>query len=292
MISSLPIYLKMHMINKPKKYEGRVEAGEPVGERIHKLLAQSGYGSRREIEKAILEDKVLVNNQNAKIGQLITPSDKIIFNGKSIFLNNDNNLPRVLIYHKPEGEIVTENDPGGRSTVFEKLPRIKKGKWMSIGRLDFNTSGLLIFTSYGELANRLMHPKYEIEREYSVRILGELSEDQIKEFKSGIDIDGGKAKFESIYFEGGEGANKWYRVVLKEGRNREVRRMFEYFDLTVSRLIRVRFGIVILPSHLKRGMHTELTQAEVTRLLQKHDIEPNDFNKPQLSNQRKRNKRL
>jgi len=292
MISSLPIYLKMQMINKPKKYEGRADAGEPVGERIHKLLAQSGYGSRREIEKAILEDKVLVNNQNAKIGQLITPSDKIIFNGKSIFLNNDNNLPRVLIYHKPEGEIVTENDPGGRSTVFEKLPRIKKGKWMSIGRLDFNTSGLLIFTSYGELANRLMHPKYEIEREYSVRILGELSEDQIKEFKSGIDIDGGKAKFESIYFEGGEGANKWYRVVLKEGRNREVRRMFEYFDLTVSRLIRVRFGIVILPSHLKRGMHTELTQAEVTRLLQKHDIEPNDFNKPQLSNQRKRNKRL
>lgn len=292
MISSLPIYLKMQMINKPKKYEGRDDAGEPVGERIHKLLAQSGYGSRREIEKAILEDKVLVNNQNAKIGQLITPSDKIIFNGKAIFLNNDNNLPRVLIYHKPEGEIVTENDPGGRSTVFEKLPRIKKGKWMSIGRLDFNTSGLLIFTSYGELANRLMHPKYEIEREYSVRILGELSEDQIKEFKSGIDIDGGKAKFESIYFEGGEGANKWYRVVLKEGRNREVRRMFEYFDLTVSRLIRVRFGIVILPSHLKRGMHTELTQAEVTRLLQKHDIEPNDFNKPQLSNQRKRNKRL
>lgn len=291
MISSLPIYLKMQMINKPKKYEGRAD-GEPVGERIHKLLAQSGYGSRREIEKAILEDKVLVNNQNAKIGQLITPSDKIIFNGKAIFLNNDNNLPRVLIYHKPEGEIVTENDPGGRSTVFEKLPRIKKGKWMSIGRLDFNTSGLLIFTSYGELANRLMHPKYEIEREYSVRILGELSEDQIKEFKSGIDIDGGKAKFESIYFEGGEGANKWYRVVLKEGRNREVRRMFEYFDLTVSRLIRVRFGIVILPSHLKRGMHTELTQAEVTRLLQKHDIEPNDFNKPQLSNQRKRNKRL
>ncbi len=163
---------------------------------------------------------------------------------------------------------------------------------MSIGRLDFNTSGLLIFTSYGELANRLMHPKYEVEREYSVRILGELSEDQIKEFKAGIEVEGGKAKFESIYFEGGDGANKWYRVVLKEGRNREVRKMFEYFDLTVSRLIRVRFGIVILPSHLKRGMHTELTQAEVTRLLQKHDIEPNDFNKPQLSNQRKRNKRL
>ncbi|KRO78371.1 MAG: pseudouridine synthase [Nitrosomonadales bacterium] len=280
------------MINKSKRHEDAVRTNEPIAERIHKLLAQSGYGSRREIEKAILDHKVLVNNQIAKIGQLITPSDKIIFNGKSVYLNNDNNLPRVLIYHKPEGEIVSENDPGGRTTVFQSLPRIKKGKWMSIGRLDFNTSGLLIFTSYGELANRLMHPKYEVEREYSVRILGELSEDQIKEFKAGIEVEGGKAKFESIYFEGGDGANKWYRVVLKEGRNREVRKMFEYFDLTVSRLIRVRFGIVILPSHLKRGMHTELTQAEVTRLLQKHDIEPNDFNKPQLSNQRKRNKRL
>ena len=280
------------MINKSKRHEDAVRTNEPIAERIHKLLAQSGYGSRREIEKAILDHKVLVNNQIAKIGQLITPSDKIIFNGKSVYLNNDNNLPRVLIYHKPEGEIVSENDPGGRTTVFQSLPRIKKGKWMSIGRLDFNTSGLLIFTSYGELANRLMHPKYEVEREYSVRILGELSEDQIKEFKAGIEVEGGKAKFESIYFEGGDGANKWYRVVLKEGRNREVRKMFEYFDLTVSRLIRVRFGIVILPSHLKRGMHTELTQAEVTRLLQKHDIEPNDFNKPQLSKQRKRNKRL
>ena len=280
------------MINKSKRHEDAVRTNEPIAERIHKLLAQSGYGSRREIEKAILDHKVLVNNQIAKIGQLITPSDKIIFNGKSVYINNDNNLPRVLIYHKPEGEIVSENDPGGRTTVFQSLPRIKKGKWMSIGRLDFNTSGLLIFTSYGELANRLMHPKYEVEREYSVRILGELSEDQIKEFKAGIEVEGGKAKFESIYFEGGDGANKWYRVVLKEGRNREVRKMFEYFDLTVSRLIRVRFGIVILPSHLKRGMHTELTQAEVTRLLQKHDIEPNDFNKPQLSNQRKRNKRL
>lgn len=266
------------MINKSKRHEDAVRTNEPIAERIHKLLAQSGYGSRREIEKAILDHKVLVNNQIAKIGQLITPSDKIIFNGKSVYLNNDNNLPRVLIYHKPEGEIVSENDPGGRTTVFQSLPRIKKGKWMSIGRLDFNTSGLLIFTSYGELANRLMHPKYEVEREYSVRILGELSEDQIKEFKAGIEVEGGKAKFESIYFEGGDGANKWYRVVLKEGRNREVRKMFEYFDLTVSRLIRVRFGIVILPSHLKRGMHTELTQAEVTRLLQKHDIEPNDFN--------------
>ena len=260
--------------------------------RIQKVLAQSGYGSRREIEKAIVDERVLVNNKIAKIGQSIIPTDKIVFKGKLIRLNTSNNLPRVLIYHKPDGELVSENDPGGRKTVFQNLPKIKQGKWISIGRLDFNTSGLLIFTSYGELANKMMHPKYEVDREYSVRVLGELSNDQMKELESGIVLEDGNAKFESINFEGGEGANKWYRVVLKEGKNREVRRMFKHFDMTVSRLIRVRFGIVILPSHLKRGMHTELTQAEVSRLLQKHDIKPESFNKPQLSNQKKRNKRM
>jgi 23S rRNA pseudouridine2605 synthase len=260
--------------------------------RIQKVLAQSGFGSRREIEKAIVDERVLVNNKIAKIGQSIIPTDKIVFKGKLIRLNTSNNLPRVLIYHKPDGELVSENDPGGRKTVFQNLPKIKQGKWISIGRLDFNTSGLLIFTSYGELANKMMHPKYEVDREYSVRVLGELSNDQMKELESGIVLEDGNAKFESINFEGGEGANKWYRVVLKEGKNREVRRMFKHFDMTVSRLIRVRFGIVILPSHLKRGMHTELTQAEVSRLLQKHDIKPESFNKPQLSNQKKRNKRM
>lgn len=260
--------------------------------RIQKVLAQSGFGSRREIEKAIVDERVLVNNKIAKIGQSIIPTDKVVFKGKLIRLNTSNNLPRVLIYHKPDGELVSENDPGGRKTVFQNLPKIKQAKWISIGRLDFNTSGLLIFTSYGELANKMMHPKYEVDREYSVRVLGELSNDQMKELESGIVLEDGNAKFESINFEGGEGANKWYRVVLKEGKNREVRRMFKHFDMTVSRLIRVRFGIIILPSHLKRGMHTELTQAEVSRLLQKHDIKPESFNKPQLSNQKKRNKRM
>ena len=260
--------------------------------RIQKVLAQSGFGSRREIEKAIVDERVLVNNKIAKIGQSIIPTDKVVFKGKLIRLNTSNNLPRVLIYHKPDGELVSENDPGGRKTVFQNLPKIKQAKWISIGRLDFNTSGLLIFTSYGELANKMMHPKYEVDREYSVRVLGELSNDQMKELESGIVLEDGNAKFESINFEGGEGANKWYRVVLKEGKNREVRRMFKHFDMTVSRLIRVRFGIIILPSHLKRGMHTELTQAEVSRLLQKHDIKPESFNKPKLSNQKKRNKRM
>jgi 23S rRNA pseudouridine2605 synthase len=204
-----------------------------------------------------------------------------MFNGKIVHLREENILPRILIYHKPEGELVTENDPEGRPTVFEKLPRIKRSKWISIGRLDFNTSGLLIFTSYGELANRLMHPKYEIEREYSVRVLGELSEDVMSSLKEGIELDDGIAKFETLYFEGGEGANRWYRVTLKEGRNREVRRMFEAFGITVSRLIRVRFGEITLPSHLKRGMFLELKQNEVISLLKWSGLETASFIKPQ-----------
>ena len=211
------------MTNKNPNLNTQNTLQNSSGERIQKVLAQSGFGSRREIEKAIVDERVLVNNKIAKVGQSITPSDKISLNGKLIFLSNSNNLPRVLIYHKPEGEIVSENDPEGRTNVFQNLPRIKNGKWISIGRLDFNTSGLLIFTSNGELANKMMHPKYEVDREYSVRILGEVSEEQIKKFTKGIDLDDGTAKFESISFEGGEGANKWYRVVLKEGRNREVR---------------------------------------------------------------------
>ncbi len=280
------------MSSKNIKTSITIDPKKISSDRIQKVLAQSGFGSRREIEKAIVEKKILVNNKIAVIGQSINSSDKVIINGKPIHLKGTKNLPRVLIYHKPEGEIVSENDPKGRASVFQNLPKIKQGKWVSIGRLDFNTSGLLIFTTFGELANKMMHPKYEVDREYSVRILGELSDGQMEKFISGIDLEDGVAKFESIYFEGGDGANKWYRVVLKEGKNREVRRMFEFFDFVVSRLMRVRFGIVILPSHLKRGMHTELTQAEVSRLLVRHDIDCNDFIKPQLTNQKKHNRRL
>ena len=280
------------MSSKNIKTSITIDQKKIPSDRIQKVLAQSGFGSRREIEKAIVEKKILVNNKIAVIGQSINSSDKVIINGKPIHLKGTKNLPRVLIYHKPEGEIVSENDPKGRASVFQNLPKIKQGKWVSIGRLDFNTSGLLIFTTFGELANKMMHPKYEVDREYSVRILGELSDGQMEKFISGIDLEDGVAKFESIYFEGGDGANKWYRVVLKEGKNREVRRMFEFFDFVVSRLMRVRFGIVILPSHLKRGMHTELTQAEVSRLLVRHDIDCNDFIKPQLTNQKKHNRRL
>ena len=255
--------------------------------RIHKFLAQGGFGSRREIEKAIIEKKIYVNNQLAVLGQLVNSRDLIIFNGKPVFLNNLAVLPRILIYHKPEGELVTQNDPKGRPTVYKNLPKIKQAKWIAIGRLDFNTSGLLIFTSSGELANRLMHPKFEVVREYSVRILGALNDDQLHLLKTGIELDDGPAKFDSIEYEGGEGANKWYKVTLKEGRNREVRRIFEYLDLTVSRLIRIRFGEIKLPTYLKRGMHEELAQKQVIKILEENQIDASAFKIPQIKNTRK-----
>ncbi len=257
-----------------------------LGTRIQKALAQAGAGSRREIEKAILNQRIFVNNQLAEIGQLVSELDKIIFDGKLIKINAETLLPRILIYHKPEGEIVSVSDPKGRVTVFDNLPKIKKAKWISIGRLDYNTSGLLIFTSYGELANRLMHPRYEIEREYSVRILGELSDEQLIKLTQGIKLEDGLAKFETISFQGGEGANHWYRVVLKEGRNREVRRLFESFGVTVSRLIRTRFGDIRLPSHIKRGMFIELSQKEVYGILNQFNIDSKQFIRPQIKVQK------
>jgi len=175
-------------------------------------------------------------------------------------------LPRIIIYHKPEGEIVSVRDPQGRPSVFDKLPHVRSSKWIAIGRLDFNTSGLLIFTTDGALANRLMHPRYQMEREYAVRIIGELTPEQIDRLTGGIELEDGLAKFDQLYDEGGQGTNHWYRIVLKEGRNREVRRMFEALGITVSRLMRVRFGPVNLPPRLKRGMWLELIDAEVERL--------------------------
>jgi len=253
-----------------------------AGVRIQKALSQMGIGSRRSIEKAIQEQKVLVNDQLATIGQSVISSDRIIFDGKLVRFDSILSLPRILIYHKPDGEIVSENDPKGRPTVFENLPKIKQAKWIAIGRLDFNTSGLLIFTSYGELANRFMHPRYEIEREYSVRILGELNPEDLSKLTKGVTLDDGLAKFESISFQGGEGVNHWYQVILKEGRNREVRRMFESLGMTVSRLIRIRFGDIKLPPHVKRGMTIELGQNEVRNILKKFDIDSGDFIQTQI----------
>jgi len=239
------------------------------GIRIQKALSKIGVGSRREIERAIVEKRISVNNKKAELGQSVSDSDRIVFDGKLIKLNSKKNIARILIYNKPIGEIVSESDPKGRVSVFDNLPIIKNSKWISIGRLDFNTSGLLIFTTDGNFANRLMHPRYEIEREYSVRVLGKLNNEQIAELKSGVKLEDGIAKFQKIIFKGGEKFNHSYHVILKEGRNREVRRLFEFFDITVSRLTRIRFGDIVLPPNLKKGSYIELDQKEVSSILYK-----------------------
>ncbi len=248
-------------------------------ERLHKVLAQSGHGSRRDMEIMISSGRVMVNGIVATTGTSVSPSDAIMIDRHLVKLKFDEALPRVLLYHKPEGEIVTTNDPGNRITVFDNLPPVENGKWMSIGRLDINTSGLLIFTTSGELANRLMHPRYEVEREYAVRVLGELTDEQTARLLAGVSIAAEPdededetpvehpAKFDSIDKRGGEGVNQWYHVVLREGRNREVRKMFEAVGLTVSRLIRVRFGKIGLPPRLTRGRMVELDTSQVRAVL-------------------------
>lgn len=235
--------------------------------KLHKALADAGHGSRRELEEWIIAGRVSVNGLPAHVGQRVGPEDKIRVNGKLIQLKFANRLPRVLMYHKPEGEIVSKDDPEGRPSVFSKLPRLKSGRWISIGRLDFNSCGLLLFTNDGGLANRMMHPRYEIEREYAVRVLGEVTPEALERLRTGIELEDGLARFSQIAESGGEGANRWYRVTLSEGRNREVRRMFEAVGVTVSRLMRVRYGPVGLPPRLKRGQYRDLEPGEVEALL-------------------------
>lgn len=235
--------------------------------KLHKALADAGYGSRRELEEWILAGRVSVNGVPAHVGQRVGPDDKIRVNGKLAQLRFLQRLPRVLVYHKPEGEIVSRDDPDGRPSVFNKLPRLKNGRWISIGRLDFNSCGLLLFTNDGRLANRMMHPRYEIDREYAVRTLGEATPEMLERLRQGVELEDGTASFSHISEAGGEGTNRWYRVVLAEGRNREVRRMFEAVGLMVSRLMRVRYGPVHLSPRLKRGQCLDLEPGEVAELL-------------------------
>lgn len=235
--------------------------------KLHKVLAQIGIGSRREMEELIIAGRVSVNGEPAHIGQRVSSTDVVRINGKPINRNNAKKPPRVIIYHKPAGEIVSHDDPAGRATVFARLPKPKVGKWLSVGRLDLNTEGLLILTTSGDLANRLMHPRYGNEREYAVRVLGELTDDIRQQLLQGIELEDGLAKFGLIEYIGGEGSNRWYRVTLQEGRNREVRRVFEAVGLTVSRLIRTRFGDIVLPSRLRRGRWEELDADLVGALL-------------------------
>ncbi len=233
--------------------------------KLHKLLADAGLGSRREMEEMIVSGRVSVNGEPAHIGQRIGPTDQIRINGKPLARRVAARTPRVLLYHKPAGEIVSHNDPQGRASVFGRLPTVQAAKWLTVGRLDFNTEGLLIFTTSGELANRLAHPRYGFEREYAVRVLGELDAEGRQKLLDGVNLADGPARFSSIDFAGGEGSNRWYRVVIGEGRNREVRRMFEAVGLTVSRLIRIRYGGVHLPRLLSRGKWQELDPALVRR---------------------------
>lgn len=237
-------------------------------QRLHKLLALAGLGSRRDMETLIASGRITINGKPAQVGAGVIPSDVVRLDSRPLRLPFEPELPKVLLYHKPEGEIVSQDDPERRSTVFDKLPHIKGGKWIAIGRLDMNTSGLLMFTTSGELANHFMHPRYEVEREYAVRIFGELTEGQMLQLTQGIELEDGPASFDAIQPQGGEGSNHWYQVTLREGRNREVRRLFEAFQLPVSRLIRVRFGPVNLPPRLKRGMMLELQPKEIIGLLE------------------------
>lgn len=242
---------------------------KPAGERLQKVLAQAGVGSRREMEEWISAGRVSINGEIATLGMRVVEDDVVRVDQRIVRLKAPNeSLPRVLLYHKQEGEIVSRDDPEKRANVFDKLPKVRGMKWIAIGRLDFNTSGLLIFTSSGDLANRLMHPRFEVEREYAVRVQGSMTEDQMKQMLGeGIVLEDGPVKFEKLLDEGGEGYNHWYRLIMKEGRNRIVRRTFEALGLPVSRLMRVRFGIVNLPPRLKRGMLVELGAGEVNTIL-------------------------
>ncbi len=240
---------------------------DQIRPKLHKVLADAGVGSRRDMEQLIIAGRVSVNGEPAHVGQRVGQEDVVKVNGRVVRRPRVGRPPRVILYYKPAGEIVTHDDPEGRPTVFSRLPNLRNGKWLSVGRLDLNTEGLLIFTTSGDFANRMMHPRYGYEREYAVRILGELEESQREQMLKGISLEDGPAKFNTVDFIGGEGSNRWYRVTLFEGRNREVRRMFESFGLTVSRLLRTRFGDISLPRNLSRGRWQELEVDVVLALM-------------------------
>lgn len=256
---------------KPKKAAGgsskKPAASAESGERVQKVLARAGFGSRREIEGWIEEGRVKLNGAVALLGTRLNAGDKLEVNGRVINWQKFDDQPtRVLLYHKSVGEVVTRKDPEGRPTVFDQLPKIQNGRWIAVGRLDINTSGLLLVTNNGELANSLMHPSTQIEREYAVRILGEVPDSVLDRLKQGVQLDDGLAKFGQIHFSGGEGANKWFYVTVTEGRNRLVRRLWESQNITVSRLMRVRYGPIVLPDGLKTQATYELSDEELTLL--------------------------
>ena len=246
----------------------RVLAPQAETPKLHKVLAQAGMGSRLEMEQMIMEGRITVNNEPAHIGQRIQFGDHVKVNGKPIKFRIEAPPARVIAYHKPAGEVVTHDDPQNRPTVFRRLPKLFQGKWQSVGRLDLNTEGLLLFTSSGQLANNLMHPRFGLEREYAVRVLGSLSKEEKQRLLEGVKLEDGMAQFGSIEEGGGEGSNCWYRVTISEGRNREVRRMLEAVGHAVSRLIRIRYGAMVLPRGLRRGAWMELDATDIKLLVQ------------------------
>ncbi len=271
---AIPVYSRQARVGVDATDPRRRSAARPRvpdddAPKLHKLLADAGIGSRREMEELIVAGRVSVNGQPAHVGQRIGPNDQIRVNGRPINrrLPVRKQAPKVLLYHKPPGEICSRDDPGQRSTVFERLPRLKGARWVAVGRLDFNTEGLLVFTTSGDVANKLMHPRYGWEREYAVRILGRIDDALREKLLEGVQLEDGPAAFSALDDVGGDGANHWYRVVIAEGRNREVRRIFEAVGLTVSRLVRIRFGPIGLPRGLARGRWVELGEADAQALV-------------------------
>ncbi len=258
-------------------------APEPVKERLQKVMARAGLGSRRQVEDWIREGRVSVNGEPAELGLKVNETDSITVDGKVVSVRASSaakDRPRVLVYHKPVGEVTTRSDPEGRPTVFDQIPDLKTGRWITVGRLDLNTSGLLLFTTHGELAHRLMHPSSELEREYAVRILGEVTPEIIKALTDNVILEDGNAHFEQILDAGGSGANHWYHVVLKEGRNREVRRLWESQGLKVSRLQRVRYGPILLPRRVAPGKWEELDAKGMALLFEAAGLPRPDLSKP------------
>ena len=248
--------------NSPASTDTPAPEPEEKGEKLHKALANLGWGSQRKMEQWISEGRVTIDGAVARLGDRVRAGQSVRLDGKPVDLEEAREV-RVLLYHKPVREVCSRHDPEGRKTVFERLPKLKSGRWISVGRLDFNTSGVLLFTTDGALANALMHPSNAIEREYLVRVMGRVDDPMLERLKSGVELDDGPARFSDIQEGGGEGINRFFYVVLMEGRNREVRRLWESQGLTVSRLKRVRYGEVFLPSKLKKGQWLELPQRDV-----------------------------
>ncbi len=238
------------------------------GERLQKVLAQAGVGSRREVERWISEGRIEVNGEKATLGVRVVPKDRVYLDGKKVsaLASASEQEYRVIVYSKPEGVICSRSDPGGRPTIFENLPKLKNQRWISVGRLDINTSGLLILTTDGELANRLMHPSYEVDREYAVRVRGGVDDEMMERLKEGVLLEDGMAKFTDLQRAGGDSSNEWFHAVLMEGKNREVRRLWESQGIQVSRLKRVRYGCIFLSSRLKVGAWEELNNKDVNEL--------------------------